>query len=308
MKIFALRSIGVRGVPDGSYSFCPASVDPSQGAPDRAHDRVLIVGPSASGKTRLLELIVAIREVISPSDERIEQDPFVRIGNNTSRAVLTLWLDEDERTQIGSSQPLIDAEVVFNGDGLEEQHAGLVFLFDRYAHDDQTPKLEYFSEKRRLDIGGGDISLGEERQKRYRTSTSVRKLGFLPRFMDSLPKRPEQARRFARGVASLARALRYDVERHALRSAERTIEDLTELSASEADAVSFAATAALVGLSRSIVLVDRPELHGLDPVRAFEGICALGEDNQVIAATSAPELYQGFQGGVITLDGAAKRL
>ena len=73
-------------------------------------------------------------------------------------------------------------------------------------------------------------------------------------------------------------------------------------------ALALAATAALVGLSRSIVLVDRPELHGLDPVRAFEGICALGEDNQVIAATSAPELYQGFQGGVITLDGAAKRL
>lgn len=307
MKIFALRSIGVRGLADGTYTFCQPSGGPFASASDRAHDRVLIVGPPASGKTRLLELIVAVREVISPSDERIEQEPFVRIGNNTSRAVLTLWLDEDERTQIGSTEPLIDADVVFNSDAPAEQPPGLVFLFDRYAHDDGTPKLEYFSEKRRLDIGGGDVSLGEERQRRYRTSSSVRKLAFLPRFMDSLPKRPDQERRFARGVAGLARALRYDVERHALMSGHRKVDDLTELSASEADAVSFAATAALVGLSRSIVLVDRPELSGLDPVRAFEGICALGQDNQVIAATSAPELYRDFQGGVVTLDGAAKR-
>ena len=300
MKIYSLRSIGVRGLADGTYSFA--------NGPDRAHDNVLIVGPSASGKTRLLDLIVAVREVVSPSDERIEQSPFVRIGNDTARAVLTLLLDEEERTLVGSPGPLIEAEVVFNSDTPEEQHPGLVFLFDRYGHDDAIPKLEYFSEKRRLDLGGGEMSLGEERQARFRTSTSVRKLAFLPRFLDSLPKRPEQARRFARGVASLSRALRYDVERFTLLSGQRAISDLAELSASEADAVSFAATAALVGLSRSIVLVDRPELCGLDPVRAFKGICSLGEGNQVIAATSAPALIQGFQGGVITLDGRAPRL
>lgn len=305
MKIFALRSIGVRGLADATYTFASA--------PDRAHDRVLVVGPSGSGKTRLLDLIVGVREVISPSDERIEQDPFVRIGNNTARAVVTFWLDPDERALIGSTDALVQAEVVFNSDTPEEQPPGLVFLFERYAHDDSTPKLEYFSEKRRLDIGGGEMSLGEERQQRYRTTNSVRKLAFLPRFLDRLPKQPDQARRFARGVASLSRALRYDVERHALLSGQRTIDDLAQLSASEADAVSFAATAALVGLSRSIVLVDRPELHGLDPVRAFQGICSLGEDNQVIAATSAPELYQHFQsggskGGVVTLDATAKRL
>jgi hypothetical protein len=304
VKIFSLRSIGVRGLADAVYSFASA--------PDRAHDRVLLVGPSASGKTRLLDLIVAVREVISPSDERIDQDPFVRIGNNTARAVVTFWLAPEERALIGASEALIDAEVVFNSDTPEEQHPGLVFLFERYAHDDQTPKLEYFSEKRRLDIGGGEMSLGEERQQRYRTTNSVRKLAFLPRFLDRLPKQPDQARRFARGVASLSRALRYDIEQHALMSGHRKIGDLGELSASEADAVSFAATAALVGLSRSIVLVDRPELHGLDPVRAFHGISALGEENQVIAATSAPELHEhfrsgGFQGGVITLDSAAKR-
>jgi hypothetical protein len=300
MKIASIRTIGVRGLADVALSL----VD-EHGLP---HDRVLICGPSASGKSRLLELVVAVREMVAPTGELIDEDPFVRLGNSTARAVVELWLGEAERAALGRADPLIQADVVFGSDVAQEPDPALAFVLGRYAHDDETPKLEYFSERRRLDVGGGDMALDEEHQRAFRSSGDVRKLAFVPKLLAELAKHPERARRFARGVAGLSRALRYDVERHVLLSADRKVDDLRELSASEADAVSFAATAALVGLSHSIVLVDRPELHGLDPVRALEGICALGQDNQVIAATSAPELYRGFQGSVVTLDGAATRL
>jgi hypothetical protein len=80
------------------------------------------------------------------------------------------------------------------------------------------------------------------------------------------------------------------------------LRSLHELSASEADAVMFSATAALVGLSGSIVLIDRPDLHGIDAAHALAGLSGLGTDNQLIMSTSSPAFAAGFDGAIIALD------
>lgn len=301
MKICSVQAFGVWGVPDGAYNF-------GRG-PHDAHDHVLITGGAASGKTRLLELIAAVREVLAPSDEEgFEEGSMRRPGNQTARAIVRFVLTDAEQATIGALEPTVQAEVIFNSDAAEAPDAGLVFLLQRYSHEDATPKLEYFDEHRRLDVGGGDVDLSESRQKRFRSRSSPRKFAFVPGFLAALPSRREQAVRFAASLSGLSPSCRYDLERASLSSHDRALRSLGELSASEADAVIFAATATLVGLSNSIVLVDTPELYGLEAVSAFRGICSLGSANQVIVATSSTSLIAGFQGAVVRLTTTGGRL
>jgi hypothetical protein len=113
---------------------------------------------------------------------------------------------------------------------------------------------------------------------------------------------PSQAQRFAGSLQRFSATLAYDTARHVVTSRARVLRSLNELSASEADAVLFSATAALVGLSGSIILVDRPELHGIDPVRVLAGLSGLGVDNQLILATSSRALIAGFDGVIVQLE------
>jgi predicted ATP-dependent endonuclease of OLD family len=70
------------------------------------------------------------------------------------------------------------------------------------------------------------------------------------------------------------------------------IVDLDELSASERQAVLFGVTFLRSGVHRSLVLIDSPELHQHPSRHAdfFASLCTLGRDNQIIAATTSPEL------------------
>ena len=175
------------------------------------------------------------------------------------------------------------------------------FLMERYAHDDETPKFEYFSERRRLDVGGGSPSLDPFDQVFLRNDPSPRKCAWLPAFLEELPDTPKNAARFADLVRRLSGSCAYDLERHVLTSRGRVLPHLGQLTASEADAVMFAATAALVGLSQSIILIDKPELHGLEPDRVIDGLAALGANNQLIMATSSSALVATGGGVVIDL-------
>jgi hypothetical protein len=73
--------------------------------------------------------------------------------------------------------------------------------------------------------------------------------------------------------------------------AEVTVEDL---SASEQQAVIFAATAELIGLARSIALVDAPEKHleGGAVLPFVAGLAELGPDNQLVVASGSRELVR----------------
>jgi predicted ATPase len=73
---------------------------------------------------------------------------------------------------------------------------------------------------------------------------------------------------------------------------EGAIVELSELSESERQAVLLGATFCRLGLNHSVVLIDTPELHQHPQRHAevFAAVCALGRDNQIIAATTSAEL------------------
>ncbi len=294
MKLLGLEAIDVAGVASGVYSFAKG--------PELAHDRVLVLGGSATGKTRLLETIIAAREVLATGQRSMSQDSFIRPEHATSKVVLSWQLTSEEQATIGAESPAVSTEVIFCRDEDDPADPRMCFLLERYGHDDETPKLEYFSERRRLDVGGGEASLDEQEQMALRTDPSPRKYSWVPSFLDRLQDLPGQAARFANSLGRFSPTFGYETTGHVLTSRGRVVRSLSELSASEADAVMFSATATLVGLSRSIILVDRPELHGIDPVRALAGLSGLGVDNQLILATSSPAFAAGFEGAIVQLD------
>lgn len=299
MKLFAVKAIDVAGLDNGVYSFAKTETE--------AHDHILVTGAPGAGKTRLLELIVTARQVLASGARTFRQESFIRRENKTCKVILAWELDAEEQASIGAPYAIVSTEVIFRHDEEDEVDRRMEFLLQRYDHDDATPKFEYLSARRRLDTGGGGASLDLDEQHVLRTEPGPRKHSWVPAFLAELPDQPERAARFARGVALLSPSCVYDPARNTLSSNGRILRSLNELSASEADAVMFASTAALVGLSRSIVLVDRPELHGIEPERIIGGLSALGENNQLIVASSSPALAAGFPGGRVTVgagDGA----
>jgi hypothetical protein len=293
LKLFAVKTIDVAGLDNGVYSFAKTETE--------AHDHILVTGAPGTGKTRLLELIVTARQVLASGTRLFRQESFIRRENRTCKVSLSWELDAEEQASIGAPRSVVYTEVIFRNDDEDEVDHRMEFLLQRYGHDDDTPKFEYLSARRRLDTGGGGASLELDEQEVLRTEPSPRKHSWVPAFLAELPDHPERAARFARGVALLSPSCVYDPARNALSSNGRVLRSLNELSASEADAVMFASTAALVGLSRSIVLVDRPELHGIEPERIVGGLSALGENNQLIFASSSPALAAGFPGGRVTV-------
>ncbi len=290
MKVLDVQTFGVRGVPDGFHDFASP-----EGATTRAdaHDLVLVTGPSGSGKTRFLELIVAVREALAPSDDRIDEDSWIRAGHRAAKARVSWLLSEEEQRAVGGSSAVHSTEIIFGGeDPVAGADEALVYLFERYDHTDATSKLEYFAESRRL-AGGAEMSVDPVTQARFRTSKSPRKYAFLPAFLRDLKDSPATAERFAKTLPQLSRTCRYDIESASLLSRGRAVRMLQELSGSERDALLFAATASAVGLSRSILLVDRPELMGAEPLEIVAGLVALGARNQLILATARPEIAAG---------------
>lgn len=299
MKLLGVETIDVRGLANGVYSFARG--------PEEAHDRVLITGGSGAGKTRLLEVIVGARELLAIHEEVPEHATLVRPENRTSKAILSWLLTTEEQATIGAPSRVVASEIIFGATRPEEVDSRIGFLLERYAHDDATPKVEYFSEQRRLDLGGGEASLEEYAHVQLRATIrpTPRKFSWLPSFLDRLPDVPDQAARFAGSLARFSASCAYDTKGHVLTSRGRVLRSLRELSASEADAAMLSATAALVGLSGSIVLIDRPDLYGIDPARALAGLAGLGAANQLILATPSPAFAAGFDGAIVALDADA---
>ncbi len=305
MKILDLLTFGVRGLADGLHDFAlPVDASIRSGA----HDLVVVTGPSGSGKTRLLELIAAVREALAPSDDQLNFEPWIRLDHRTAKVKVSWLFSEQEQRAVGAPSPVHRTETIFGGDNpVSSADELLIHLFERYDHTDATSKIEYFAENRRLDVSGAEMSSDPDTQVRFWTSKSPRKYAFVSAFLRELRAQPAKAERFASTLAQLSKTCRYDVERSSLVSEGRAVRALLELSGSERDALLLAATAFNVGLSRSIVLVDRPELMGALPRDIALGLVALGAHNQLIVATARPELAVGARHVTIHLsaEGAA---
>lgn len=289
MKISRATFLAISGLPDITCDF----TDPETGRP---RDVVVLTGPPHSGKTRAMEAILFAKEVIGSYLSAPEDgEGWIREGAETAKIELTFALDAYEQNCYGLEAEAFAEALLAPDNVAAEVDEGLVALLTDYEHGPRTGKLEYFAATRALpphSTGG----YKEDAQARHRTTSSPTKYGFIKSWLASLGKDAGGARRFQNHLERLCPRLSYrpatgsDPTRCIVRSKDGDPATPAELSSTEADAVLFAATAALVWFERSILFVDRPELSADEAtfpawLTAARG---LAEDAQIILASSSP--------------------
>lgn len=280
MKIQRATFLGVSGVPDLALDL----TDARTGAP---HTLVVISGPSGSGKTRMIEALMAAKEAIRPYGPMAPGAQWIRSGN-AAKVLVTFHLDEAEREFAGVSAATLDGEVIFHPDrATADADDGLRAVLGRYAHNPSHGKVDYFPVERRIPMFPPFAGLGSGEQRVGRLGKDPRKYGFILPFLRMLDHDAARRERFATSLASLAPGLSYvaDSSGDAIARcfSSRGGAPLTagQLSHGEADAVVFAATAAMLGLDHSLVFVDRPDLHRDDTDVFVDALASLGQDNQL---------------------------
>jgi hypothetical protein len=322
MKVARLRSFGFRGLPDHTYSFAHAR----SGAP---FDVVLITGDPGSGKTSLLEAILAAKEDIGAYGTPPAQATYLREGTLTARLDVTWLLSASEAHRAGLHERMISTTSLF-GEGapaLPDHPSGLRALFREHSRDATRGKVEYFDAERTLPPGrgmryrGGAVTAADGRM---RLTTSPEKYRSLRDYLISrvLASRASLVATLReRGIA--LRTTQPDAEQHLrallrpflpdlefdgiepegegyrvlFRTRGGSVVDLDDLGTSARHALLVALTFERLGLHHSLVLFDGPELHVSPPRQAdfFCAIVALGPDNQIIAATTSPGVLATVQ-------------
>jgi energy-coupling factor transporter ATP-binding protein EcfA2 len=296
MKLSHVTLLGVRGVRDVELDLTnPVTGDP--------HDVVVVTGPSASGKTRLLEAIVAAKEAMAPYGPMAPSGPWIAEGAWLAKVALGFVLDSEEKTYANLDDRRVEAEATFMPQrSKREADDGLVAVLARYDHTRPVGKLEYFPASRRLPQNPPFHGTTEIEQRVVRATKDARKYSFVPRFLKDLASDPPREKRFADALARLSPSCRY-VRAEASLAIPRVLASgrgasraWTELSDAEADAVLFAATASAIGLDRSILLIDRPELFvdAASLPRFVEALRTLGENNQLVLASSSPAVVEAL--------------
>lgn len=302
MKLQRATFIGIRGVPDVSLDL----TDTRTGEP---RPLVVITGPSGSGKTRMIEALIAAKEAIRPYGALAAGAAWIGT-TGAAKIRAAFYLDEAERDFAGTTSPTLEAEVIFLPDrATAEADDGLRAVFGRYAHNPAYGKVDYFPAERRIPMFPPFPGTGSAEQRVARLGKDSRKYGFILPFLRSLGQDTAQRDRFAMTLAVLSPSCRYvpdpsgDVIPRCFSSNGGAPATVAQLSHGEADAVIFAATAALIGLDHSIVFVDRPDLFVDDLNLLLAGLTSLGKDNQLIV-TGRPELATAAQGAhVVNLKG-----
>lgn len=297
-------------MPDREFDF----VDPKRGS---AAGIVAVTGPRASGKTSLLEAIIAAKEDVAPYGIKPAGADTVRPDVDSAKIRAEWELHSIERERMGINESTILSESIYGDVVLQVSHEpALMALLENYDLDSAFGKVEYFHATRTLPLGLPiDVSqpAGGVVDKLDRLGRSDVKYGGLVRFVVEtglgLDLGPDGKQRESGRVAKAFEALCSTKRLAGLYRAGKSIlpgffdgggtaYGLSQLSDSEKDAMLFAATFVRSGLVQnqvgSIVLIDRPELHLGDRdagpfVRALHG---LGDENQLIVATRSPAVIE----------------
>lgn len=305
MKLRRIVFKGVRGVADCAFDL----TDPTTGEP---HSIVFVTGPSASGKTRFLEGIFAAKELIAPYAARPAAAPWVRPGEPAAKISLTWHLTPEEQGYGALGQATADTESIFSSAYFPPpEDDGIVSVLGRYEHGHTTGKMEYFPANRTIQLSGISAGLSAFEQKPMRPTADPRKFASVVRVVHELSSGGPTADYFAALLERLSPTVRFEAATSTdafprCFTGEHGPRSVRELSSSEADAVLIAGISVLVGLSRSVVLIDLPDLY-TDPSfipYLAAGLVSLGEDVQVIAATRAPQAFGAVKPNqVLTLGG-----
>jgi hypothetical protein len=281
MKISRFAARGVLGLRDLDLDF-------AAGAPGGPRDVVIVSGPPASGKTRLFDLMLAALEAVGPYHGMVRASDWCADLGKGARVELGL-------SASGSPEGAAERAVVdFTADGvLTAVNRRVAKLVSRYDHDPTHGKREYFPEGRQRAWGARCDGLGELEQSLLRSTKDAQKYSFVPRFLAELRHDVRRRATFARQLELLSPSVRFAAAPRkdptaCFKNRMREEVPFVELSSSESEAVIIAATATLVGLHRSVIFLDRPELHvPSDRLAEFvEALLQLGEQNQWFIATS----------------------
>lgn len=310
MRLKSLRVDGVRGLPDREFDF----VDPKRGA---AAGIVAVTGPRASGKTSLLEAIIAAKEDVGPYGIKPAPGDTVRPDVDSAKLRAEWELHTIERERVGVTESGFVSESIYGDVVLQVSHEpALMALLESYDLDPAFGKVEYFHATRTLPLGLPiDVSqaAGGVVDKLDRLGRKDTKYGGLVRFVVEtglgLDLGPDGKQRESGRVAKAFEALCSTKRLAGLYRAGKSIlpgffdaggtaYGLSQLSDSEQDAMLFAATFVRSGLVQnqpgSIVLIDRPELHigERDAGPFVRALHDLGPENQLIVATRSPAVIE----------------
>lgn len=305
MKILSLSVEGFRGCPDGTYLF---------GDGKSAAPFVAVVGEEAAGKTSLLEAIALAKEGAGPYGRAPRRVDVSRVG--AGRTVLEArWELHDDEREGADLDSTITTRCTWDEAGLVvDAPAMLRFAWAKYTRN--LSKAEYFPCNRRigrhpdqplpLSIGAIHDRLARIDGKydwigSYLVSEETREATTLARRAGDLGVvAAGELRSFREAVnarlARLSNDLRYLGAGPANGATEPlflkrtgTEVPLSRLSSAEEQAVLFVGAALHLGLDRSLLLIDAPELcfHPRRHQRIAEGLLALGEDNQIVVSTSS---------------------
>ncbi len=305
MKVRQILVDGFRGLPDRELSL----IDPRT---DAAFDLVLVTGGRSSGKTSLLEAIIAGKEQVGPYGTLAPASSLVRLDASAAKVRITWQLSSSERDRYGVTKRHLVGESIF-GDTLLEPPApepALAALLSEYVTDPGFGKVEYFHASRRLPLGTTiDLSksAGTALDRMTRLGRDDMKYSGLIRFIveaglgldvDAEGKAKPQGR-VKRAFEALCPTKQIgglyrsgDAMLPAFVDRNRRAYSLAQLSDSELDALLFATTFVRASIAGSVVLIDTPEKHlGDADAREFvKALSQLDEDNQLIVATQSKAL------------------
>jgi hypothetical protein len=282
----------------------------------------VITGPSGSGKTSLLRAIAAAKEDLAPWGARPSWSSMVRHRAGAAK-LRTAWeLGDEERTRLGVEGRTLEGESIFGPDTVPGRghDARLQMLLERYDHDPDHGKMEYFPAERTLAPEALGLTILETAlQRRMRMEADVRKYGILHRYLYELHLglhdrfgKPPGRERFAELFTTLCPERRVLGLVRTSEGMELLFEGgpagaapIPKLPHAAQQAVLFAGTFEMLGLNESVVLVDTPELHqGHAEAGAFAlKIASLGANNQIFFATGSSEVLAALEDAtVVTLE------
>jgi hypothetical protein len=298
MRLTRLETTGLRGLRDGVYE-----VQPDRSGPGHI---TMVTGPPQAGLTTLLDAVALTVARLAPGGAAADPAEVVRAGETMARIRSTWWLDAEERAFGGLIDETTDAEVVFQRGGLGRAQAdpALLGVLSRYDHSPALAKVVSIPARRVTD--GGVPALGDfESDQRFKRVSS------------DPGKFAGAAHALIRHAAGLDDHARFDAAAGLFAQLCDTVRlvgvtptghldfalpsgaglRLHQLGFGERNAFVLAVVPVLLGLQRSVVLLDTPEL-GLAPGVAARWLGVLRSampDAQWIVASRDPAVVSSVE-------------